>query len=154
VVSLIERDPDFRTDRLSSVLADFGAGRQLSFTVSTQVAPHQRVTIAGTKGRIEIVIPFNAPQMEASRILIDDGKQLGGASKVEEVIPPVDQYAEEADAFARAVLGEAELPYGLDDAIANMQILDAILRSEQSGRWEPTGLSPEGRQAAVNRGRG
>ena len=54
--------------------------------------------------------------------------------------PPVDQYAEEADAFARAVLGETELPYGVDDAIANMQILDAIFRSEQSGRWESTGL--------------
>ncbi len=140
VVSLIERDPTFRTDRLSSVTADFGGGRQLSFTVSTQIAPHQRVTIAGTKGRIEIVTPFNAPQMEATRILVDDGSQLGGASAVEEVIPPADQYAEQADAFARAVLGETDLPYGIDDALANMQIIDAIFRAEQSGRWEPTGL--------------
>jgi hypothetical protein len=38
------------------------------------------------------------------------------------------------------VLGETELPYGVEDAIANMQILDAIFRSEQSGRWESTGL--------------
>jgi predicted dehydrogenase len=140
VVSLIERDATFGTDRLASVIADFGAGRHLSFITSTQLVPHQRVTLGGTKGRIEIMIPFNAPQMEATRIFLDDGSQLGNASAVEEVIPPVDQYAEEADAFARAVLGETPLPYGIDDAIKNMQIIDAIFRSEQSGQWEATGL--------------
>jgi predicted dehydrogenase len=140
VVSLIERDSAFGTDRLASVIADFGAGRQLVFTISTQLGAHQRVTLAGAKGRIEILIPFNAPQMEATKILIDDGSALGGASSKEEVFPPVDQYAEEADAFARAVLGETELPYGVDDAVKNMQILDAIFRSEQTGKWESTGL--------------
>jgi hypothetical protein len=65
--------PGFGTDRLSSAVADFGGGRQLSFTVSTQIAAHQRVTLAGTLGRIEIVVPFNAPQMEATQIIIDDG---------------------------------------------------------------------------------
>jgi predicted dehydrogenase len=98
------------------------------------------VTLAGTKGRIEILIPFNAPQMEATRILIDDGSQLGGASSVEEAFPAVDQYAEEADAFAEAVLGEKELPYGIEDAVKNMRIIDAIFRSEKSGRWETIGL--------------
>jgi predicted dehydrogenase len=140
VVSLIDRDPAFGTDRLSSVIADFGGGRQLTFTVSTQVAPHQHVLLSGTRGRIEIVIPFNAPQMEATRIRIDSGRDLGGASSVEEVLPPVDQYAEEADAFARAVMGESDLPYGVEDAIHNMHILDAIVRSERSGKWEATGL--------------
>lgn len=140
VMSLIDRDPAFGTDRLSSAIADFGGGRQMSFTVSTQIAGHQRVTLAGTRGRIEIIVPFNAPQMEATRILIDDGSGLAGASSLEEEIPPVDQYAEQADAFAAAALGETELPYGVEDAIRNMQILDAIFRSEQSGRWESTGL--------------
>ena len=140
VVSLVERDSAFGTDRLSSVIADFGGGRQLTFTVATQLAAHQRVTLAGAKGRIDIPIAFNAPQMEETRILVDDGSRLGGASSVEERFPPVDQYAEQADAFASAVLGEADLPYGVDDAIRNMQILDAIVRSEQSGSWEATGL--------------
>jgi predicted dehydrogenase len=140
VITLIDRDSVFGTDRLSSVIADFGGGRQLVFTVGTQVAPHQRVTLAGTRARIEILIPFNAPQMEATRILFDDGSQLGGASAVVEEFEPADQYAEQADAFAAAVLGESELAYGVDDAVRNMQILDAIFRSEQSGRWESTGL--------------
>jgi predicted dehydrogenase len=140
VVALIDRDPSFKTDRLSSVIADFGEGRQLTFTVSTQLSDHQRVTLAGDKGRIAILIPFNAPQMQATRIVIDDGSQLGGGSSVEEAFPPVDQYAEEADAFARAVLGETPLPYGVEDGVKNMKILDAIFRSEKSGKWEETGL--------------
>ena len=60
VVSMVERDPAFGTDRLSSVIADMGGGRQLVFTVSTQIADHQHVLLAGTRGRIEILIPFNA----------------------------------------------------------------------------------------------
>jgi len=140
VVSLVDRDSAFGTDRLTSIIADFGAGRQLTFTVGTQLAPHQRVTVAGTRGRIELLTPFNAPQMEGTRIVLDDGSGLGGASSVFETIPPADQYAEQADAFARAVLGEDELPYGVEDAIRNMQIIDAVFRSEQSGRFEATGL--------------
>lgn len=137
VTALVERDPDFQVDHTTSVIADFGAGRRLAFTVSTQVGAHQRVTLVGTKGHIEIPIPFNAPQMEETRIRIDDGSRLGGASAAEEIFLPVDQYAEEADAFARAVLGESDLPYGVEDAIQNMKVLDAIFRAEKSGTWEP-----------------
>lgn len=140
VVGIVDRDPAFGTDRLTSVIADFGLGRHLNVVVSTQLAPHQRVTIAGTAGRIEVLIPFNAPQMEAVRILIDDGSELGGGSSVEESFAPADQYAEQADAFARAVLGEEPLPYGIEDGIRNMKILDAISRSARAGGWEDTGL--------------
>src|SRR5687768_5406494 len=84
VVSLVDNDPAFGTDRLSSVIADMGGGRRLVFTVSTQLAEHQHVLLAGTAGRIEILIPFNAPQMGATRIRIDSGRELGGASAVEE----------------------------------------------------------------------
>jgi predicted dehydrogenase len=140
VVALIDRDPEFGTDRLSSAMADFGEGRHLSFLASTQLAAHQRVTACGTKGRIEIVVPFNAPPTETTRILIDDGSRLGGASSVEERLAPIDQYAEEADAFARAILGEEPPRYGREDAVRNMRILDALYRSAAAAGWEPTGL--------------
>ena len=136
VVALIDRDPDFGTDRMASVILDFGGGRQLTFTVSTQLSAHQRVTLAGPEGRIEIPIPFNAPQGEATRLVVDGG----GESAVEETIPASDQYAEQADLFARAIRGEIALAYGLHDAIANMRVLDALFRSETSSGWEPSGL--------------
>ena len=46
-VALVDRDPRFRTDRLTSGLLDFGEGRRLDFTVSTQIAPHQRLVLCG-----------------------------------------------------------------------------------------------------------
>ena len=135
-VALVDRDPTLATDRTTSALVDFGQGRQLSFTVSTQCTLYQRVQICGTRGRIEIQIPFNAPQGEATRIFIDDGSSLDGTSIATEVLDPCDQYTLETEAFSRAVRGEIPLPYGLEDALMNMRVIDAIFRSEKSGRFE------------------
>jgi len=135
-IALVDRDPGFRTDRLTSGLVDFGDGRRLDFTVSTQIAPHQRLQLCGTKGRIEMPIPVNAPQGAATRLLVDDCTSLEGTGIVTETIPPADQYQLQGEAFSRAVRGEAPLAYGVEDAIANMRVLDALFRSERSGQWE------------------
>ena len=135
VVSLVERDPAFGTDRLASVIADFGGGRQLSFTCSTQLAGHQRVQVFGSKAKLEIVIPFNAPPDERTAITVDTGAPIDGSLARREILPACDQYTEQAEAFALAVLGEHTLPWGIDDAIASMRVLDAIFKSEREGGW-------------------
>jgi len=135
VVSLVERDPGFGTDRLASVLADFGGGRQLSFTCSTQTVPHQRVQVFGSKGKLEVIIPFNAPADERTAITVDTGAPFDGSLARREILPAVDQYAEQAEAFALAVLGQSSLPWGIDDAIASMKVIDAIFASEKTGGW-------------------
>jgi len=136
VIALIDRDPNFRTDRSCSALADFGAGRHLDFTVSTQSVPYQRVQVVGTTGRIEIQIPFNAPLGGRTKIFIDAGRALDGSAIETETLPEADQYTLQGDAFSRAVRGEIALPYGVDDAITNMRVIDALFRSERSERWE------------------
>jgi predicted dehydrogenase len=138
-IALIDRDIAFGVDRIASAIMDFGGSRQLTFTVSTQAAPHQRVQVIGTKGRIEIAIPFNAPVDKAARIFVDDCSAHGGASARLVELPPVDQYQLQGEAFSRAVRGVEPLAYGLDDAIQNMRILDALQRSEASGAWERIG---------------
>ena len=136
VFGSIDRDPVMGADRLTSALAEFPGGRQLSFTCATQTSAHQRVTIAGDKGRIEIAIPFNAPPDRPTRITIDDGADLfGGGARTEE-FAICDQYTLQGDAFSRAVRGEASVEFPIEDAIANMRAIDAIFRSAQSGRWE------------------
>jgi len=135
VVSVVERDPNFRTDRLAGALLDFGGGRHLNFTCSTQLVPFQSVQALGTKGRVEIIIPFNAPQGEATVILVDTGRALDRSSARRETIAPSDQYTEQAEAFALAVLEGKTLPYGIEDAIQNMRILDAVFRSDVEGGW-------------------
>jgi predicted dehydrogenase len=137
-VALVDRDPALGTDRTTSGLLDFGGGRQLAFTVSTQSVPYQRVQVVGTQGRIEIQIPFNAPQGGAMRIALDDGSALDGSASVAETLPAADQYRLQAEAFSRRIRGEAAQAWGLDDAIAQLRVIEALWRSERSGRWEAT----------------
>ena len=136
VAATLDIDPVMGTDRLGSVVAEFPGGRHLTFTCATQTSPHQRVTIAGDKGRIEIAVPFNAPPERASHITIDSGADLFGGGARREEFPPCDQYTLQGDAFARAVSGEATWDYPLEDAIANMRAIDAVFRAGRSGRWE------------------
>ena len=135
-IALVDRDPAFGTDRLSSAILDFGKARHLTFAVSTQATRYQRLQVLGTAARLEIVIPVNAPPGEATRILLDDGSAADGSSAVVETIPASDQFTLQAEAFSRAVLGQESLPWGGEDAILNMRVLDALFRSETSGRWE------------------
>jgi predicted dehydrogenase len=136
-IALIDRDPTFRTDRVTSALVDFGEGRRLDYSVSTQCAPHQRIQLLGTKGRIELHVPVNAPQGAKTRLSIDDGSSLEGSGIVTETVPESDQYMLQGEAFSRAIRGEIALPYGVEDAIANMRVIDALFRSERSGCFEP-----------------
>jgi predicted dehydrogenase len=132
VVSLLDRDPVMKVDRLTSAIADFGHGRQLTFVIATQMASFQRVQIAGTDGRIEIDIPFNAPP--SGPTFLTKQKQGGAAEIV--TFTDCDQYRLQAEAFGRAVRGTEPLAYGINDAIANMAVLDALTRSGASGKWE------------------
>ena len=135
-VALIDRDPVLGTDRSTSALLDFGAGRQLAFTVSTQGCPYQRVQALGTRGRIELQIPFNAPQGGAMRIALDAGGAVDGSGITTQTLPEADQYRLQAEAFSRRVRGEAAPGWGPEDAVAQMRVIDALWRSERSGRWE------------------
>ena len=135
-IGLFDNDPVMRTDRMMSGLAEFPGRRHLAFTCATQLVLCQRVQILGTRGRIEIEIPFNAPADVPARILVDDGRDLAGGGREVIEVPAVDQYTAQGDAFSRAVLGERPLEWGIDDAILNMRVIDALFRSARSGRWE------------------
>jgi predicted dehydrogenase len=135
VIGLVDRDPQFKTDRLTSAMLDFDAGHAI-FTCSTQLVPYQKVLFFGTTGRIEFQIPFNAPKDQPTRILIDEtGDLFGSGIKVEE-FPIADQYTMQGDAFSRAVLEGGEVPVPLEEAIANMAVIEAIFQSARSGQWE------------------
>ncbi|MBV9880172.1 MAG: Gfo/Idh/MocA family oxidoreductase [Gemmatirosa sp.] len=134
VVSTIDRDPDFGVDRLTSGLLRFDAG-QATFSCSTQLVSWQRVQIFGTRGRIEVRIPFNAPPDRSTYVFVDDGSTLGGDGDAIE-IPAVDQYTLQGDQFSAAVRGVGTVPGTMEDAVANMAVLDALFRSAETGRWE------------------
>jgi predicted dehydrogenase len=135
VVAMLETDPEFGTDRLSSAMMEFPSGQSV-FTCSTQLVPYQRMQFLGTEGRIEIRIPFNAPNDRPCEILIDNGKDVLGSGITVETIPTCDQYTVQGDAFSKAIREGTEVPVPLEDAVANMAVIEAIFRSANTRHWE------------------
>ncbi len=125
-IGTMDRDPNFQTDRRTSGLLEYAAG-QCHFSCGTQMAPYQRMHLLGTRGRIEVEIPFNAPPDRPTRIFVNDN--------VEE-FAICDQYTLQGDAMARAILEDGPVPVPVEDALGNMAVIEAMFRSEESGRWE------------------
>ncbi len=134
VVGCIDRDPQMRTDRLTSAILEFPGGHAI-FTCSTQLIPYQRIHFLGTKGRIDIEIPVNAPPDRPTRIFIDNSGDLAGTGITTETFPAADQYTLQGEAFARAIREDTEPPVPLEDAIGNMAVIEALFRSAGSGQW-------------------
>jgi predicted dehydrogenase len=121
VTGVMERDPVFGTDRLASGILEFEKGTSV-FTCSTQMAPYQRVNIFGTEGRIELEIPFNAPPDRTTRIWLQT------RSGTEEITFDIcDQYTIQADMFSLAVINDTAVPTPLEDAVANMKVVEKVL---------------------------
>lgn len=129
VCGMVEMDPRFNTDTLFSGMLDFGVG-SATFTCSTLLAPYQRVNILGTEGRIEIKIPFNAPNDEQCVLLVENG---GHCQTYEFTI--CDQYSLQGDSLARSILGEKPVLTPLRDGWQNMVLLEKCLQSGVDRKW-------------------
>ena len=129
VCGIVEVDPNFNIDRLVSGLLDFGNGTS-TFTCSTQLSEYQRVNIFGTKGRIEIEIPFNAPADKPTKLWLQNGDQI------EEIIFDIcDQYTIQGDLFSLAIINNTDVPTPIEDAVANMKVIEKIIESADRNCW-------------------
>ena len=126
VSGCLERDPDMRIDRLTSGLLEFPSGHCV-FTCGTQMVPYQRVQILGTRGRVEVEIPFNAPPDRPCRIFIDPDGDLFGATIRTEELPTCDQYTIQGDLFSAAILNDGDVPTPLEDSVKNMEVIEQLL---------------------------
>ncbi len=130
-MAALDYDPVMKTDRLASAILEFPSGQSI-FTCSTQLVPYQRMQFFGTKGRVEVEIPFNAPPDAPTRITVGDGSGI----ETEE-FPACDQYALQGDDFSRAVQEGTPVPVPLEDALKNMEAIEKILAA---GRRVGVGL--------------
>ena len=135
VVSLIEENTATRTDILTTALLEFPSGHA-SFTCGTRLTPYQRVQVIGTKGRLEVQIPVNAPPDEVCRIFLDDGSSLSGTSIETIEFELCDQYTIQGDLFSQAIKENHEPILSLEDSIRNMAVVDAVFRSAKTEQWE------------------
>ena len=130
VIGRFTRDPEFKTDILTSAILDFGHGRSV-LTVGTQGFRAQTVDIYGASGWIHIEIPFNMYPDIPPVVMV--GTPIG-ERRLE--LSAADQYGLEAEAFSVALRKDLPVPTPAEDAVANQKVLDAVFRSETSGRWE------------------
>ena len=120
------------------MILDYG-GAHLVGTCSTQLVPFQQVQILGTRGRVEVRIPFNAPPDRPCELIADTGADLFGAGQERIAFDVCDQYTIQGDLFSQAVLEDGDLVEPLESSVRNMECLEAVFRSAESGRWERPG---------------
>jgi predicted dehydrogenase len=129
VFGIAELDPEFKTDRIASGILDFGRGTA-TFTCSTQLTSYQRVNIFGTTGRVELEIPFNAPPDQPCKMWHQT------KAGIEEITFDIcDQYTIQGDLLSQAILNDTPVPTPLEDAVANMRVIEAVKESAQKGCW-------------------
>jgi predicted dehydrogenase len=128
VQAIVHRDPVMGVDTLASAVLGFAGGGQASFTCSIRAEPDQRVHIVGDRGRIDIEIPFNIPPDRETRLRVTAGGDPPVAPATEvRTYPAADAYTLQAEAFARAVIDDTDVPVPLTDAVANQTVIDTIL---------------------------
>jgi len=129
VLGVMEADPEFGVDRLTSGVLAFEQGTA-TFTCGTQLSAYQQVNLVGTRGRVEIEFPFGTPPDEACRLWhhTDDGAE-------EILVGPANHYTLQGDLFSQAVLAGTDVPTPLEDAVGNMAVIDAIVRSAKEEAW-------------------
>lgn len=129
IKGMMEFDPEFNVDRLTSGMLEFSHGTS-TFTCSTQISAYQRVNILGTEGRIEIEIPFNPPADKPTRLWLTQGDNT---QEIEFDI--CNHYTIQGELFSQAVVNNNPVPTPISDAIANMKVIDAIQKSAETNAW-------------------
>ena len=133
VSARVVRDEKFGTDIYATWRADFGAF-EMSAYVSTQMALRQEITFHGDEGWIELSAPFNAGLFDADVVTLHN-KDHDMAQSFR--FSGIDQYKLQVEAFARAIAGETEEIFTLENSVKNQRFIDAIYRAGDSGNWEP-----------------
>ena len=143
MIAAIEMDAKTHVDRLASIILEFAPGggspsgpAHVIGTCSMYQAPYQRIHVFGTKGRVEIEIPFNAPLGGATRVFVGGDSDPTGIRAETIEIAACNQYTIQADRFSSAILDDTAVALPLEDSVCNMRVLDALVRSAASGRWE------------------
>ena len=125
----MQLDPQFKTDRLATGILEFEKGIA-TFTCATQLFDFQRVNLMGTLGHVELEIPFNPPLDKPSRLSLHN---TSGRREFE--LDICDQFTLQGDLFSKAILEDTPAPTPLEDAVANMVVIDALFQSARTGSW-------------------
>ncbi|MDB6182252.1 Gfo/Idh/MocA family protein [Paracoccus fistulariae] len=134
VMALMERNAG-GIDMFTSVIMDFGKGRQASFMVSLAQASSQSIQIVCERAFVTLPQAYVPSRSAPNMILIDTSADHANSDITSLEFPALDQYKAEVTNFSRAVRGEDAPYFDLADARANAAVCDAVFASAASGGW-------------------
>lgn len=120
----------YEVDAITQALMVFEQG-SASFNCSTKTEGGQWVEAVGENGSLRIHVPFNPIGDTETRLTL---KQNGATQAI--TIGPANHYRAMADHFCDAILHNKPVPTTLEDALANMRVLDAIVASAKEQCWK------------------
>jgi len=118
-----------------SVIMDFGKGRHATFIVALVGASSQTLDIVCERAYIRLPNAYVPSTTLPSQLVVDTSTDHANANPVTTEFAPLFQYAQEVSNFSKAVRGESTVFYGLEDALANAAVADAVFASAQNGAW-------------------
>ncbi len=117
-------------DTLAGLL-EFPNGTIGQVECSIESHEHVRAQIVGTRGMIVLDKPWNPGDASAEFVLFRDGHEERIAT------PGANRYRLEIEDLSRAILEGAPLRWPIEDAVANMAAIDALLASARTGNVVP-----------------
>jgi predicted dehydrogenase len=123
--------PQYKVDTQASAILDFGNGVHSTFNCGTQTHPEQHVEILGSSGKIIVHRPVNVAADHTAKILLESN---GVTEEID--VDMANQYILQLDYFSRSILDQTDVPTPLTDAVANMRVIDALVKSGETGSVE------------------
>ena len=139
VIAALDRDPEFRVDRLSTALLDYGDAHA-SFTVGLQSGPsgwatHQQFSVLGSDGWLRCDFPYAHARPTPCHVYVGDRTSHGAVETAVYAFEPVNQYALQVERFSRYLRGEAVPSWPIEDSLLTLRITEALFASAQDSQW-------------------
>jgi predicted dehydrogenase len=139
VVAVMERDPAFEIDRLTTALLDYGDA-QATITASSQGgtaawATHQHFSVLGSSGWIQADFPYAQARPTACSLKLGDETSVGAFPTEVFRFAPVNQYALQIERFSKLVSRRQARAWPIEDAHRTLTIIEAMFESARAGNW-------------------
>ncbi|MEY4588239.1 MAG: hypothetical protein RL497_315 [Pseudomonadota bacterium] len=132
VVGQLDIHPVYQVDQLASLNMHFASGAVANVLCGTKMEAGQGVYISGTEGSITLERPFYCVGEEPNVVQLRRDGQV-----THHEFPGMDQYQFMLEAFADSCFNGLAAPTPMNDALANMRVIDAVFSSARTGQWQP-----------------
>jgi predicted dehydrogenase len=139
VLAAIDRDPNWKIDRLSTAVLDYGDAHA-SFTVGTQSGPsawatHQQFSILGSNGWLRCDFPYAHGRPTTCHVYVGDHTSHGAVATMTYAFDPANHYTLQVERFSRYVRGDEVPSWPIEDALRTLAIIEALFASAKGGSW-------------------